>query len=749
MTEVLASARTEAALLQHACEVVTERGGFPLAWIGRAVQENGMQTVRPVASAGREKDYLNGVRISWDSQPTGCGPVGSAIRTGKAVVEPGIRTSERFLPWREAALQRGFESCIALPLRWRAADYGVLVIYATDPNAFPAEEFEALSELADKISAGIYFHRLAFAHRAAETELRNEKEAQEALGRILGITLRPLSLEEKLDEVLDILFGVSWLRIEHKGAIFLAEGNELRLAARRHLSPELHELCDRVPFGQCLCGAAAAVGEPLFRSHLEPEHEIRFHGIADHGHYCYPILSNDGVLGVLNLYVAAGHQETTAESHFLRAVADTLAGVIEREKTDRERYRLASVVEASPDFIAIGDIDGEPTYFNETARDLVGCGSDIHADGCRLERIFPGPAGEALRNEGIPTALRDGVWKGESLLRTGEGREIPVSQVIIAPRDEHGVPAFLATICRDISDRKRLEAAADAMAVREKQFANAVINSLPEIFFLLDGSGRLRRWNDNFQRELGYPAETLDRMRLVEITVEEDREAFQAALTTALEAGISIEVALRTADGQSRPYIINAMPIAEIEKSQATVVGVGVDISERKALEAELERRASYDFLTGLFNRQRFTERLQTELARADRYGRPISLMLLDIDYFKAINDTHGHDVGDQALKHVASRMRKELRSADTLGRWGGEEFVVLAPEARIEDAVGLAEKLRSALASEPVEPVGIITASFGVAEYRPGEGADSLLKRADDALYRAKRTGRNRVCRD
>jgi len=134
------------------------------------------------------------------------------------------------------------------------------------------------------------------------------------------------------------LFNISWLDFEHKGSVFLVDTNHngLKLVAKRHLSPILHKKCAFVPMGQCLCGQAAEQQKLIFHNHLDEDHATRFDGISDHGHYCQPIRSNQGLLGVLNLYVAAGHQKTETEAKFLGAVADTLAGLIHREYAEQE-----------------------------------------------------------------------------------------------------------------------------------------------------------------------------------------------------------------------------------------------------------------------------------------------------------------------------------------------------------------------------------------------------------------------------
>jgi diguanylate cyclase (GGDEF)-like protein len=172
---------------------------------------------------------------------------------------------------------------------------------------------------------------------------------------------------------------------------------------------------------------------------------------------------------------------------------------------------------------------------------------------------------------------------------------------------------------------------------------------------------------------------------------------------------------------------------------------------------ARLLRAGITDFLTGWHNRRYLQQRLREELSRAQRRGAPISCLMIDIDRFKSINDSYGHLAGDTALKEIAQRVEAQIRSMDTAARFGGDELAVLLPDARSADAATLAERIRAAIAAEPVVLSGEVkrslTISIGVASVSPGRHesdlkalADRLLADADAALYRAKALGRNRV---
>jgi diguanylate cyclase (GGDEF)-like protein len=160
----------------------------------------------------------------------------------------------------------------------------------------------------------------------------------------------------------------------------------------------------------------------------------------------------------------------------------------------------------------------------------------------------------------------------------------------------------------------------------------------------------------------------------------------------------------------------------------------------------ELEVLSVTDRLTGLFNRRKLDEVLDEELIRCRRYGVEFAAIIMDIDHFKRVNDTHGHHVGDTVLRAMAQILRERTRDADALARLGGEEFVIVCRHAALDGAMDTAERVRAAIAAFDFPGVGKVTASFGVAACCENDTAQTLLERADTALYRAKAAGRDRV---
>lgn len=185
----------------------------------------------------------------------------------------------------------------------------------------------------------------------------------------------------------------------------------------------------------------------------------------------------------------------------------------------------------------------------------------------------------------------------------------------------------------------------------------------------------------------------------------------------------------------------------EVNHKQILLQEVAQRTAELQEAHARLARLAISDKLTGALNRFGLEQRFDEEMQRAQAQGRPLAVIMADIDKFKDINDSWGHLTGDALLQDFTAILQSALRPGDILARWGGEEFLVLCPATNLEQAVQLAQQLCGQVAAHDFPMIGTVTCSFGVAAWREGDVSDSLVKRVDDALYRAKQGGRNRVC--
>ena len=222
-----------------------------------------------------------------------------------------------------------------------------------------------------------------------------------------------------------------------------------------------------------------------------------------------------------------------------------------------------------------------------------------------------------------------------------------------------------------------------------------------------------------------------------------------AALVTGLAAGLILGAALGYRAGRRRRSL--AIPLNPDGQNRLEALARAQRASElattelRQALD-QMEQAAGTDRLTGTWNRRWFEDGATQLIALSGRGDDALSLILLDLDLFKHINDTFGHGVGDEVLKSITGTVRDQLRASDALARWGGEEFVVLCPATTLAGATILAEKIRRAVETRSIPQMGVVTISLGVAQHQKAETLDAWVHRADEALYRAKERGRNRT---
>ena len=344
------------------------------------------------------------------------------------------------------------------------------------------------------------------------------------------------------------------------------------------------------------------------------------------------------------------------------------------------------------------------------------------------------------------------------VLRTGQPGEAPEREVMLAYdindyRNKTDLTAqrlFTALVAglRSWISLTRIEALTQVLEqqVAERthaleaalRFSDAVLDRLPLPVWVEDGAGLLTRCNHAFRDLFGREPDSW-------------RGRPATALLPPTPSGQPVELTLATAIGTIEA-ILRRQPLAPPDCGS---VGTLVDITLSKEMERRLRELATIDDLTGALNRRAFFDAATQEIERAGRYAIPVSVVMIDLDHFKQINDRHGHAVGDAVLREAAAAIAASLREVDRLGRLGGEEFAVLLPQTPLAGAVEVAERLRRAIAAVAV-PLGPgaatvgLTASLGVAEHRLGTlGPDAVLNRADAALYRAKRDGRDRVTQD
>jgi diguanylate cyclase (GGDEF)-like protein/PAS domain S-box-containing protein len=304
-----------------------------------------------------------------------------------------------------------------------------------------------------------------------------------------------------------------------------------------------------------------------------------------------------------------------------------------------------------------------------------------------------------------------------------------------------------------------LAAGAPQFADLDVGFLRQLLDEMHAGVVVLDRDHRIVYWNRGAERITGYSAsEALGRRSCPARGRVSDCPWRQACsrvclclLTEPPDSSPSARALLLRRDGRRIPIELQSQVFRNAAGDEVGRVEILNDATAMAILEAtneRLRRMASRDHLTGLPNRRALDEFLDQELGLSDMTGAPLSVVLADLDNFKAINDTWGHAVGDESLMRCAEALTTRCRPTDVVGRFGGDEFLVLLPGTRLEAAEDVAERLRSGIPAMPTcwlfVPRPPITMSLGVAQYRPGERSATLIRRVDAALYRAKRAGRD-----
>lgn len=367
------------------------------------------------------------------------------------------------------------------------------------------------------------------------------------------------------------------------------------------------------------------------------------------------------------------------------------------------------------------------------------------------------------RQSDLPVILVTGALgeeKAVDLLKQG------CSDFVLKQKLARLVPAIEHSL-REVAEHRARRAAEEALRESEDRY-RSVIEALFEGIILMDADGMIQAANTSAERILGLTMEQLAGSTPFDPhwqTIHEDGSRFPSETYPAwvtLQTGQpchEVIMGVHKPDGSLIWLSINSRPLYRPEDSTPyAVVASFVDITERKCaeeklqiLQAQLREAAIRDPLTGLYNRRYLDETMKRELARAAREGHPISIFMGDIDHFKQLNDSYGHQVGDEVLKALGEVLREHARSSDIPCRYGGEEFVVILPDMPLEAARERAELLRRDFADLRFAfgdtQLGS-TVSIGISVYPDhGTTADELIGAADQALYDAKQTGRNRVC--
>ena len=447
------------------------------------------------------------------------------------------------------------------------------------------------------------------------------------------------------------------------------------------------------------------------------------------------------------VHAAGAHDYLTVADREPRTICRVLHSAPFHLRGERLRQRYEVLLERNPDGFWINDGEGRIREVNPAFCAMVGYSQE--------ELLGMAIPDLELKEDAAATAQhieqirQSGSDRFETRHRHREGRVVHFDVSAHLLGEGQGL---IMAIFRDITEQHDAQ-----RQLREKtRQLTAVLETAGDAIITADSHGRIRYFNPAAEAMFGRSAEAMEGKKLNQLMPEPHASGHDDYIQRYEREGDprvigqGRELEACRADGSSFPIELNVTDTGL--EDPPLYVGIIRDISDRKAAEAELRRLATTDPLTGLPNRRHFLEMAEAECHRAGRYGRPFSLVMLDVDHFKGVNDRHGHSAGDAVLQSLAAAVSGGLRDEAVAGRLGGEEFAILLPEAAGEDAAAVADRIRQRVAETPVATgVGdlIVTVSLGVATWQPpAEAVDSLLSRADAALYTSKERGRNRVTR-
>ncbi|MDP3266444.1 MAG: sensor domain-containing diguanylate cyclase [Sulfuricurvum sp.] len=416
---------------------------------------------------------------------------------------------------------------------------------------------------------------------------------------------------------------------------------------------------------------------------------------------------------------------------------EVLSDKLKQEETLREQ---AMIFDSIQDSIMLHDLEGRFLYLNETAwrtrgythEEMMGMTiKQIIAPECengdprRLKE-----ASEKMKKNGYVTI------RVKHMCKNGDRMDVEVYAKLIT---YHGQPCILKSI-RDITQQLQ--------AHMEIKKLSIVVEQIDDSVMLTDKVGMITYVNQAFCYHVGYSREELlgNTPKLFK-SHQHNRNFYKNLWTTILEGNVYRATLInKKKDGDLFYEDKTITPLKDDKGEIVGFVSTGKDVTREMLMRQEVDRIAMIDQLTGIYNRHKFEQLLILEMERSRRFSEPLSLIIIDIDHFKLVNDTYGHNTGDVVLKYLVEIVQKNIRKIDIFARWGGEEFLVLSPNTDLKNIAVLAEKLRLAVAEAECPEVSHITISQGISTLEEKDTFSGLFKRADMGLYHAKEHGRNQV---
>ena len=401
----------------------------------------------------------------------------------------------------------------------------------------------------------------------------------------------------------------------------------------------------------------------------------------------------------------------------------------------QELKQFEQIILTSPEGIVLVDEDGRYRMANDAILKLIGLSREALL-GKRSRDLFGERFYESVTLPNMRRAFAGKSSATSSWVDHPNGQKQYLTITYYPVPDIRGKNTFVAIHIKDMTELY--------FAQKEKQ---RIFDLSLDMLAIVGMEGDFKEVNPSWTKTLGWHQEEMLNSKWVEYVHPEDISKTREA-AEGLEKGepvVDFVNRLRTKEGLYRHVAWMASP----DVAHRLIYCVARDVTSRVSREQELFVMSTIDPLTGANNRRSFLEKLDEEVERSLRYGTPVTLLALDLDHFKNVNDTYGHAVGDKVLQRCVDTCKQTLRSSDTFGRLGGEEFMAILPFADPDTGYETAERLRlqlSRCAEDSEDDIPAFTVSIGVTQTREGDTAETLQKRADEALYRAKENGRNRV---
>ena len=708
----------EADLFPLVCKCAVKFGGMQMAWVGKLDERS--QKIIPVASVGNGLNYLENINISASADlPEGLGPTGTAFREKHYVVVNNFLQNSMTQPWHLQAKDVGWRSAGAFPVTRNGKPYAVFSIYSSVSDAFDQEAIELLNEMAYDIS---------FALDNFEREA--QKQAAQA-----KLQLAQLAIVESRDRYEDLyeFAPIGYLSMSNQGVITQVNWKVTSMfGLKRQLINEHH-------FSDFVADEEKEQWQRLFLSmhDLDGGEELNFDTILKH---------TSGTLFNANLNCLRMEDELGKPSLRVAMLDVTQLKRVEQAKHYTD-IQLQATIDAIPDLMFEIDIDGRYYTAYTPSNSLLALPRE-RLIGHTVNEVLPEPAAKAVMD-----AINEANINGRS---TGKQFELPLEAGIVwfelsvskKPAIAGENTRFIM-LSRDITERKQAEI--------EFQIAATAFES-QEGMMVTDVNKVILRVNKAFTEISGYtPEEAIGQTpRLVSSGHHHDDFYESMWQSIAENDGWEGEVWNRRKSGEVYPQHLTITAVKNHEGVVTNYVATFTDVTLRNAAEAEINHLAFYDVLTRLPNRRLLIDRLNHALSAGARLGWGGALLFLDLDHFKTLNDTLGHDVGDLLLRQVAERLTASVREGDTVARLGGDEFVVMLEDLSKQpvEAAAQAELIANKILTSISQPFQLAnnvyqtTASIGVVLFSDNEHSqDILLKHADIAMYQAKKMGRNTLC--